>query len=82
VTKESPDEHGVPVPPDDTSVAYARRVWQDVSLMLIACCVVGVSIVGLLLIVGYRIAGIPGVTTGALMAVVGLVLLARKLLTY
>jgi hypothetical protein len=82
VTTGPPDAQGVPIPPEDTSQAYARRVWRNVRALLIASCVVGAGVISILLLLGYWLAGVAGVTLGAVIAVGGLVLLAGRLLTY
>jgi len=82
VTTNAPDDQGVPTPPEDTTLVYARRVWRNVSALLIASSIMGFAIIAVVLFVGYRLAGAAGVTIGAVVAVAGMVLVARKLLTY
>ena len=82
MTPQPPDDQGVPVPPEDTTHEYARRAWRDVKALLIAACIAGGGIIAVLLAVGYRVAGAAGATIAAVVALVGLVLVARKLLTY
>jgi hypothetical protein len=82
VTTRSPDDQAVPSPPEDTTQAYARRVWRDVRALLIVSSVAGVAVIAVVLLLGYRMAGVAGLVVGVVMAVVGIVLVARKLLTY
>ena len=82
VTTHSPDDQAVPTPPEDTTQAYAQRVWRDVRVLLIASGVAGVAVIAMVLMIGYRLAGGVGLTIATVMAVAGIVLVARKLLTY
>ena len=82
MTASSPDDQGLPAPPDDTNLAYARRAWRDVRALLIACSVAGIAVIAVVLLVGYKLAGAAGLTIGAIVAVGAIVLVARKLLTY
>ena len=77
----SPDDQAVPSSPEETQ-AYARRVWRHVRALLIASSVAGVAVIAIVLWLGYRMAGVAGLVVGVVMAVVGIVLVARKLLTY
>ena len=82
VTTRSPDDQGVPSPPDDATQAHARRVWRYVRALLIAGTVVGAAVIAIVLVLGYRMAGVAGLVVGVVMSVVGILLVARKLLTY
>ena len=82
MTPQLPDDQGVPIPPEDATQEYARRVWRDVKALLIAGSIASGGIIAVLLAVGYKVAGAAGATIAAVVALRGLVLVARKLLTY
>jgi hypothetical protein len=65
VTTGSPDEQGTPIPPEDSLQPPARRVWRDVRALLIASCVTGGGVIAILLMLGWQLAGVAGVTFAA-----------------
>jgi hypothetical protein len=68
-------------PPDTPTQAYARRVWQDVRALLIACTAIGIAAIAAVLFVAYRVAGLGGLGVASIAAIVGVALIARHLIT-
>ncbi len=68
-------------PSDSPTQAHARRVWQDVRALLIACTAIGIATIAAVLFVAYRVAGLGGLGVASIAAIVGVALIARHLIT-